>query len=188
MTSLHFYFLCFFSLLSPSLSRTCTSSSHDFSVKKKEGADVLAWKAFSSFANPKADSSTSKEPRFTFTPEVNHPGYPSSNNLPLQAQFTSSSSQTTFLDRNIVHNLAVTSTVPVFTAAAIATSSSKLSSIGRTVTTTTTNACNARRRRPRTVPASYTSGSGGSCKRASSFSGTLPEGISKCIQTKLLFY
>ena len=147
----------------------------------------MAWKAFSSFANPKADSSTSKEPRFTFTPEVNHPGYPSSNNLPLQAQFTSSSSQTTFLDRNIVHNLAVTSTVPVFTAAAIATSSSKLSSIGRTVTTTTTNACNARRRRPRTVPASYTSGSGGSCKRASSFSGTLPEGISKCIQTKFFF-
>ena len=147
----------------------------------------MAWKAFSSFANPKADSSTSKEPRFTFTPEVNHPGYPSSNNLPLQAQFTSSSSQTTFLDRNIVHNLAVTSTVPVFTAAAIATSSSKLSSIGRTVTTTATNAC-TRRRRPRTVPASYTSGSGGSCKRASSFSGTLPEGsISKCIQTKLLF-
>ena len=151
----------------------------------------MAWKAFSSLANPAAASdSTSKEPsRLTFSPENNHQptGQPSSYNLPLQAQFTSSSSQTTFLDRNIVHNLAVTSTVPVFTAAAIATSSSKLSSIGRTVTTTATNAC-TRRRRPRTVPASYTSGSGGSCKRASSFSGTLPEGsISKCIQTKLLF-
>ena len=125
---------------------------------------------------------------------------------PLQAQFRSSSSQTTFLDRNIVQNLAVTASAP------LTASSSKLSSIGG-LTSTTTTACGtmtghplvpgpnhqpiqqqanvgttcvpsgtnngappgARRRRPRTVPASYTSTSGGSGKRAS-FSGTLPDG------------
>ena len=131
----------------------------------------MAWRAFSSLTNPGAASDSaaaSKAPHLeAFSPET-HPG----SKIPLQAQFTSSSSQTTFLDRNIVQNLAVSSTVPVM--AAIATSSSKLSSIGRTVTPAATNC--TRRRRPRTVPASYTSGSGGSCKRASSFSGTLPEG------------
>ena len=114
----------------------------------------------------------------------------------LQAQFRSSSSQTTFLDRNIVQNLAVTASAP------LTASSSKISSVGRSSTTTT--ACGTamqgvsgsnhprdqqqnvgtrmggvsgprRRRRPRTCPASYGSTSGGSGKRAS-FSGTLPEG------------
>ena len=111
----------------------------------------------------------------------------------LQAQFRSSSSQTTFLDRNIVQNLAVTASAP------LTASSSKISSGGRSSTTTT--ACGTmqaisgsshhrdqqnigtktgpesriRRRRPRTCPASYGSTSGGSGKRAS-FSGTLPEG------------
>ncbi len=98
-----------------------------------------------------------------------------------QAHFCSSSSQTTFLDRNIVQNLAVAAAAPL----SAYNSTSKLS--GNTATTATntaqghapfhdTGASNgvSRRRRPRTVPASYTSGSG-SVKRAS-FSGTLPDG------------
>ena len=96
----------------------------------------------------------------------------------LNGHFRSSSSQTTFLDRNIVQNLAVEQG-----AAPVNTSSSKLSSVGgRTTTTVATGGGAAggggyapRRRRPKTVPASYTSGSG-SVKRAS-FSGTLPDGM-----------
>ena len=95
-----------------------------------------------------------------------------------QAQFRSSCSQTTFLDRNIVQNLAVAASAP------LNSSSSKVSSVctggGMTNTTavaggTGTGSTAPRvRRRPRTVPASYTS-SCGSGKRAS-FSGTLPDG------------
>jgi hypothetical protein len=46
---------------------------------------------------------------------------------------------------------------------------------GTNVSTKDAQANGARKRRPRTVPASYTSTSGGSGKRAS-FSGTLPDG------------
>ena len=95
----------------------------------------------------------------------------------LNGHFRSSSSQTTFLDRNIVQNLAVEQG-----AAPVNTSSSKLSSVGGRTTTTVATGGGAvgggyatRRRRPKTVPASYTSGSG-SVKRAS-FSGTLPDGM-----------
>ena len=91
----------------------------------------------------------------------------------LNSHFRSSSSQTTFLDRNIVQNLSVEQG-----AAPVNTSSSKLSSVGGRTTTTVATGGGAggyaRRRRPKTVPASYTSGSG-SVKRAS-FSGTLPDG------------
>ena len=45
----------------------------------------------------------------------------------------------------------------------------------------------ARKRRPRTVPASYTSTSGGSGKRAS-FSGTLPDGEYICNDVEYLAF
>ena len=100
---------------------------------------------------------------------------------PQQAHFCSSSSQTTFLDRNIVQNLAVAAAAPL-------TAHNSTSRLSAATTTSLTQAGGAgsvggaggtggvahRRRRPRTVPASYTSGSE-SVKRAS-FSGTLPDG------------
>ena len=106
------------------------------------------------------------------------------NNSNMHSQFRSSSSQTTFLDRNIVQNLAVTSSSQAGAGPfdqQPQSSSSKLSSVGgRTTATVATGAGGhaARRRRPKTVPASYTSGSG-SVKRAS-FSGTLPDGKQNC--------
>ena len=109
-------------------------------------------------------------------------GYNNMSNM--HSQFRSSSSQTTFLDRNIVQNLAVTSSSQAGGGPfdqQPQSSSSKLSSVGgRTTATVATGAGGhaARRRRPKTVPASYTSGSG-SVKRAS-FSGTLPDGKQNC--------
>ena len=114
-------------------------------------------------------------------------GYNNMSNM--HSQFRSSSSQTTFLDRNIVQNLAVTRPGSSLAGGGgpfdqqPQSSSSKLSSVGgRTTATVATGAggggggghATRRRCRPKTVPASYTSGSG-SVKRAS-FSGTLPDG------------
>ena len=138
----------------------------------QETADCIALQAFSSALvkgpttgnGSNGRNSTSSASKF----QQNHYNY--NTNTMGSSQFRSSSSQTTFLDRNIVQNLAVESGV-----APVNTSSSKLSSVGgRTTTTVATGGGYPRRRRPKTVPASYTSGSG-SVKRAS-FSGTLPDG------------
>ena len=59
----------------------------------------------------------------------------------LQAQFRSSSSQTTFLDRNIVRESLIVQNLAVTASAPLTASSSKMSSIGGHCTSTTTTAC-----------------------------------------------
>ena len=139
-----------------------------------------------SSAGGQAASTASKFQQHHYGDKGTVMGYSNMGNM--HNQFKSSSSQTTFLDRNIVQNLALTRPGSSqagggpFDQQGPQSSSSKLSSVGgRTTATVATGAGGgghagaARRRcRPKTVPASYTSGSG-SVKRAS-FSGTLPDG------------
>ena len=94
----------------------------------------MALRAFSTLPNrprQKRSSFAAQKNLLMANPRISNPSTTCGTNPTLQAQFRSSSSQTTFLDRNIVQNLAVTASAP------LTASSSKISSIGRSSTTTT---------------------------------------------------